>query len=59
MGGMVERIEARTVTELRRKSQKWQGKVREMGLDVRVQFAPENVVEDGDGTMSVTLWAHT
>lgn len=58
MGGVIEIIEARTITELKKKTQAWTKKVREADFDVRLGWDRSKVEKTGT-RYRIRVTAHT
>jgi hypothetical protein len=59
MAGMNDVVEAKTMTELKRKVQQSCREMREMGLEVHHTWDPASVQKAEDGTLRFWVHAHT
>ncbi len=59
MGGINEMVEAKTMTELKKKVQQSCREAREMGFTVAHTWDPENVQKGEDGTLRFWVHAHS
>ena len=58
MGGITEHIEAPTIAELKKKTQEWASRAREMGMEVHSGWNRERVEETETG-YRIRVHAHT
>lgn len=59
MGGMLNKLTAKTKTELEKMARDWLRRPREQGWEIRMGWDPKRAEKNDDGEWEITLWIHT